>query len=74
MSAITLPGLTFGAIKDTKSGTSGRNPWVDGVFYEAQWGNAIDTAFRINKPRYDYYFLKPEDLKSGNFTKASEQR
>lgn len=67
MSAITLPGLTFGAIKDTKSGTSGRNPWVDGVFYEAQWGNAIDTAFRINKPRYDYYFLKPEDLKSGNF-------
>lgn len=62
MSNITLPGLTFGASKDTSSGTAGRNPWVDGIFYEAQWGDALHTAFQLSKPSYDYYFLSPNDI------------
>ena len=78
MSEITLPGITFGANKDTSSGTSGRNPWVDGIFYEAQWGNAFHTAFRSSKPAYNYYFLKPSDIEKNSlkteFTSKIEEK
>jgi hypothetical protein len=44
-------------------GTNGSNPWVDGLFYEAQWGSSIQIALGAEKPVYSYYFLKPRDGK-----------
>jgi len=44
-------------------GTNGSNPWLDGIFYEGQWGQAIAIAFGKEKPVYSYYFLKPSDTK-----------
>ena len=73
-SNITLPGLMLGANKDSTSGTSGRNPWVDGIFYEAQWGNALHTAFQFSVPTYDYYFLKPDDLIKDNLNQVFDSK
>lgn len=43
-------------------GTNGSNPWLDGIFYEAQLGRSIDIALNRETPAYSYYFLKPADL------------
>ena len=42
-------------------GTSGSNPWVDGIFYAAQWGKSIEVALNQQIPVYSFYFLKSED-------------
>ena len=44
-------------------GTSGSNPWVDALFYEAQWGSSLKIALGKEKPVYSYYFLKPKDIR-----------
>ena len=63
MSTIEVPFFTAsgGGLVSSK-GTNGSNPWLDGIFYEAQWGRSINIALNREKPVYSYYFLKPGDL------------
>lgn len=65
MSKISIPFLSGGqAASGIQSrGTSGSNPWVDALFYEAQWGSSIKIALGEETPVYSYYFLEPKDIR-----------
>ena len=45
---IEIPSSIFNA--NLIRGTSGSNPWVDGIFYEAQWGKSIEVALNQQIP------------------------
>lgn len=63
MSKIEIPFFSNPAHTGLQSrGTNGSNPWVDGLFYEAQWGSSIQIALGTETPVYSYYFLKPKDI------------
>jgi len=73
MSKIEIPFFSNPAHTGLSSkATNGSNPWVDGLFYEAQWGSSIQIALGAEKPVYSYYFLKPKD--SSLFNRSPQLR
>jgi|LauGreDrversion4_2_1035121.scaffolds.fasta_scaffold05753_4 Ca2+-binding RTX toxin-like protein len=63
-SQITIPAdLLYGQGQGFAArATNGSNPWVDSLFYDAQWGSPLAVAFNSEIPVYSYYFLQPNDL------------
>lgn len=75
-SQIRIPSQTladFGAGYAAR-GTNGSNPWLDSLFYEAQWGNPLAIALNHETPVYSYYFLEPSDLNRQELQSALEPK
>jgi hypothetical protein len=43
------------------TGTLGTNPWVDSLFYAAQWGDNLSINAGEQVGEYKYYFATPDD-------------
>lgn len=61
------PVIDSGSIDFGQAATLGTNPWVDDIFYPAQWGDNFSIAAGEQVSEYLYYFASPEDASNPVF-------
>lgn len=61
------PALDSGSIDYGRAATLGTNPWVDALFYPAQWGDNFSISAGEQVGEYLYFFSSPEDEGSPRF-------
>ena len=63
------PVIDSGSNDYGHAATLGTNPWVDDLFYPAQWGDNFSISAGEQVAEYLYYFASPEDASNPVFAR-----
>ena len=63
------PVIDSGSNDYGHAATLGTNPWVDNLFYPAQWGDNFSISAGEQVAEYLYYFASPEDASNPVFAR-----